>query len=67
MLNAQLKNLVADQYQKAGFRNLADEIRVSKDRAGIQRVAISVLSKLMNADPTGFSKDVQNLCSKGDN
>jgi len=65
-MNNSLQNLVANYYENAGFKNLAAQIRKSKDNADIRCVAVSVLSKLMKTDPNGFGQDVKNLCMEGD-
>ncbi len=66
MMNKKLQDLVATQYEAAGFKTLAGEIRKSNGVAGVRKVALKVISKLCALDPSGFGQDIQNISSKGD-
>ena len=65
-MNKKLQEVVATQYETAGFTTLASEIRKSNWVAGVRKVVMKVINKLTSLDPSGFGQDIKNISSKGD-
>ncbi|MDP7006042.1 MAG: hypothetical protein QF718_07525 [Phycisphaerales bacterium] len=66
-MNKKLQNLVATQYENAGFETLANEIRGANGVAGVRKVAVKVIKKLCDLDSSGFGQDIKNICNEGEN
>ena len=65
-MHKKLQNLVATQYEKAGFAELANEISGANGVAGVRKIAIKVIKQCMKADPSGFGNDVRNISVEGE-
>ncbi len=65
-MNKTLQNLVATQYESAGFKTLADEIRAQRGVAGVRKIAVKVIKQLIALDPSGFGQDIKNISKEGD-
>ena len=66
-MNKKLQDVVATQYEVAGFKTLASEIRKCNGVAGVRVIAIKVIKKLCAIDPSGFGQDIKNIGNKGAN
>ena len=64
-MNKKLQHVVATQFEAAGFKTLAVEIRGASGVAGVRKIAVQVIKKLAILDPSGFGQDIQNI-STGD-
>ena len=65
-MNKKLQDVVAAQYEEAGFQTLAGEIRKSSGVAGVRKVAIQVINKLSALDPSGFGQGIKNISNEGE-
>ena len=65
-MNKKLQHLVAKQYEAAGFKKISAKISGADDMSDLRTVALNIIHRLMLADPSGFGKDMHDLC-KGDN
>ena len=65
-MNKKLQDLVAAQYEAAGFQTLAGEIRKSSGVASVRKIAMQVIKKLSALDPSGFGQGIKNICNEGE-
>ena len=65
-MNKKLQDIVAKQYESAGFQTLTDEIRKSSGASGMRKIAISVIGQIAALDPTGFGQDIKDISKAGE-
>ena len=64
-MNKKLQDIVAKQYESAGFKTLAGEIRKSSGASGIRKIAMNMIAQLIDLDPSGFGQDIKDISKAG--
>ena len=65
-MNKKLQDVVAKQYESAGFKTLAGEIRKSSSASGVRKIAMKVIGQLIALDPSGFGQDIKDISKAGE-